>query len=104
MRLNASEQIAYRQDDVGDDGDPKGVGADDRDSHECSDDSQNGQNHRDDEHRGGRRRQIHLQPSLFVDLRTVIAFSRKSRGFTLQALEANLRLTIAERAAKEEAG
>ena len=42
--------------------------------------------------------------SLFVDLRTVIAFSRKSRGFTLQALEANLRLTIAERAAKEEAG
>jgi hypothetical protein len=41
---------------------------------------------------------------LFVDLRTVIAFSRKSRGFTLQALEANLRLTIAERAAKEEAG
>ena len=55
MKLNASEQIAYRQDDVGDDGDPKGVAADERDGNERSDDGQDGQHHRDDEHRGGRR-------------------------------------------------
>lgn len=53
LRSDASEQVADRQDDVGYDGDPEGVAADERDCHECSDDGQNGQHHRDDEHRGG---------------------------------------------------
>src|SRR5215475_4882643 len=53
LRSDASEQVADRQDDVGYDGDPEGVAADEWDCHERSDDGQNGQHHRDDEHRGG---------------------------------------------------
>jgi uncharacterized protein (DUF486 family) len=44
----------------------EGVGADQWDWDESADDGEYGQNHRNDKNCGGRRRQIHLQPSLLL--------------------------------------
>ena len=53
--LHAPQDVADRQDDIGDDGDPKGVGADNRDCDKGAEYGQHGQNQRNDENRGGRR-------------------------------------------------
>jgi hypothetical protein len=63
---DASEDVAHCQDDIGDDCNPEGVGADQWDWDESTDDGEYSQNHRNDKNRGGRRRQIHLQPSLLL--------------------------------------
>src|SRR5262249_18615711 len=71
--LCAPEDVAYRQDEIGDDRNPEGVGADQWDCDEHADDGKNGQNQRNGKNCGGRRRQIHFQPSL--SLREIYAFS-----------------------------
>jgi uncharacterized protein (DUF486 family) len=53
--LHAAEDVSHRQDDVGDDGYPKGIGADQGNCDERADDGEHRQNQRNDENRGGRR-------------------------------------------------
>jgi hypothetical protein len=66
-RLDASEEVADRQNDVGDDGNPECVGADEWERNKGADDGQDGQDRRDDEYRGGRRRKIHGPALPLVD-------------------------------------
>jgi len=64
--LHAAKDVSHRQDDIGDNGHPKGIGADQGNCDEGADNGEHRQNQRNDENRGGRRRQIHLQPSLIL--------------------------------------
>jgi hypothetical protein len=53
--LHAPEDVSHRQDDIGDDGNPEGIGADQGNCDERADDGEHRQNQRNDENRGGRR-------------------------------------------------
>jgi len=53
--LHAAKDVSHRQDDIGDDGHPKGIGTDQGNCDECADNGEHRQNQRNDENRGGRR-------------------------------------------------